>query len=781
MKKLYSYGESLWQFINKSKHVRYLILSFISFAGIFIIINLLFPFRPEIEYSKLITGREGSPLRGFLTSGDKWRFHTQLNEISEYQIKAVIEKEDKYFYYHPGINLISVARAAAENIISGKIKSGASTITMQVVRLLENRPRTYPNKVVETFRALQLELAYSKDQILEMYFNLVPYGGNIEGVKAASLFYFNKHPSQLSLAEAVTLGIVPNKPTTMALGGNNSQLKEYRNYWLEYFRKEKTFAPEMIDAAIGERLEAERRPAPMIAPHLALRAFEENYNTNIVATSIIPNLQRRISSSVRDYIKRLNNHGIYNASVIVIENQSGQIAAYVGSQDFSDDESQGQVDGISALRSPGSTLKPLIYALAIDKGILTPNRKILDVPTDFGDYSPENFDKSYSGRVTMAEALANSLNVPAVRTLGKIGVDTLIDRLGRTGFAHIRNNRKELGLSLALGGCGVTLQQLAGLYSAFANGGIYKPPTYKKRHGKPDTTRIISPEAAYIITRILTMPGRPDYPRNYHFAPSAVRIAWKTGTSYGRRDAWSIGYNEKYTIGVWAGNFDGSHSHALTGADVGTPLLFELFRFADPDGAQANRSKPENLLPRKVCAETGLPPGPHCENKISDLYIPLVSSSRKCEHIREIWVSSNETVSYCPQCLPPSGAKKKLYKIYPPELISYYNENGIPFETVPPHNANCIASSSAGPPKILNPVDNLEYLIEKDSENRIMLKCAAAGDAARVHWFADNKLIVSAPPGENVFYRPRSEGKIEIKCCDDKGRSSSIIIFVKYY
>jgi penicillin-binding protein 1C len=756
-------------------------LIFGSFAVLFILINLAFPYRPGIEYSRLILTSDGTPLRGFLTSGDKWRFYCPLDEISDYQIKAVIAKEDKYFYYHPGVNPISILRAAAENISAGRIESGASTITMQVVRLLEKRPRTIFNKAIEALQALRLELAYSKDEILEMYLNLAPYGGNIEGVRAASILFFNKSSAQLSLAEAVTLSIVPNKPTTMALGRNNERLAGYRNEWLRKFRKDDVFDGDQIDAATAEKLRARRHKAPFIAPHLALRAFNDNPEKNVVRTSIIPDVQQRISNSLQKYIRNYNPHGVFNAAAVVIDNRTDRIIAYAGSQNFSDDAHYGQVDGVQALRSPGSTLKPLIYAIAIDRGILTPNRKIPDVPTDFGNYSPENFDESYSGYVSMAEALARSLNVPAVRTLDKIGVDTLINCLTRAGFSNINKNREKLGLSLALGGCGVTLEQLAGLYSAIANGGLYRPPTYIFGKISSDTVRLFSQEAAYIITQILTTPGRPDYPHSYHFAPEAVRIAWKTGTSYGRRDAWSIGFNSNYTIGVWAGNFDGTHSHILTGAEVATPLLFELFRFVDPSGNPPAQVRPRNILLRKVCQATGLPPGPHCNNLITDMYIPLVSTNTKCSHARQKWVSSDGAMSYCMSCLPESGARKELFEIHPPEIIAYYDENGIPYDKIPPHNPRCRSGAAASAPKILNPVNNLEYLLEKDASNKIMLKCAAAPDISEVHWFAANQLLASAGPSEKIFFRPESEGPLTIKCCDDKGRVSQITIKIKFY
>ncbi|MFP4527306.1 MAG: penicillin-binding protein 1C [Candidatus Kapaibacterium sp.] len=746
---------------------------------LFIILNFIFPLRPEIEYSRLVVDRNGAAMRGFLTSGDKWRFYSPIDQISDYLRKAVIAKEDKYFYYHPGINIPSIIRAAYMNITTGETQSGASTITMQVVRMLEPRPRTFTSKIIEAFRALQLELSHSKDEILEMYFNLAPYGGNIEGVRAASLFFFNKHTENLSLGEAVALAIVPNRPTTMALGENNPALRKYRDRWLRYFDKNRVFDREIIDAALTEKLDARRRDAPAIAPHLAFRAFAEHYGRRIIHTTIDARIQQEIARTARAYAERLNPWGIYNLSVLAVDNKSGEVIACVGSQDFFDSRHAGQVDGIRAVRSPGSTLKPLIYAAAIDRGLLTPRTAILDVPTDFGDYSPENFDESYRGRVSMASALANSLNVPAVRTLERIGTDTIVNLFAKAGFTGIAGDRNKLGLSLALGGCGVTLEQLVGLYSAFANGGNFRRISYIYNENR-SARRIVSPEAAWLITQILMLPGRPDYPQDYQSAPGAVRIAWKTGTSYGRRDAWSIGYSKRYTIGVWVGNFDGSPAGMLTGAETATPLLFDIFRMIDPGSESPLGAQPSNLRRRQVCEITGLPPGQHCENTIADFHIPLVSPMRACDHVTEAWVSPDGTMSYCMECIQP-GARKEIFDNPGPELINYYEISGIPFRKLPPHNPECPAVSQADAPKIINPIAGMEYLAGSGEGGRIMLKCLAALDAGRVHWFANNTYIGSADPSGEIFFGPDAPGEYAIKCCDDKGRSSEVRIAVRLY
>ncbi|MCH8316960.1 MAG: transglycosylase domain-containing protein, partial [Bacteroidetes bacterium] len=372
----------------------------------FFLLNWLFPLKVNIEYSQIITSSKGRVLHAFLTSDEKWRMKTELGEIIPELKKAIIYKEDKYFYYHFGINPISIIRALYNNTLQNKKTSGASTITMQVARLLEPKERTYANKLIEMFRAIQLELYYSKDEILQLYLNLLPYGGNIEAVKSASLLYFQRNPDHLSLSQIVILTIIPNRPNSLIPGQNNDLIEKERNRWLRKFKADNIFPENMIEDALNEPLKAQRHEAPKFAPHFAYRLKSKYPGKAIIKTHLDGNIQNKVELITYNYIQRLKHFNIHNAAVIVIKNKSVVVIAYLGNADFSDTENAGQVDGIKAVRSPGSTLKPFVYALAIDKGIVTPKNTITDVPVNFGGYSPENFNKKFHGKVTIEQALA---------------------------------------------------------------------------------------------------------------------------------------------------------------------------------------------------------------------------------------------------------------------------------------------------------------------------------------------------------------------------------------
>ena len=498
---------------------------------LFFSLDFFFPVNTTVPYSTLITARDGSILHAFLSRDDKWRMYTELDEITPTLRDALLFKEDKYFRYHPGFNPVAMLRAATRNLLTGRRTSGASTITMQTVRLLEPRDRTYASKFIELFRAMQLEFHYSKAEILQLYLNLLPYGGNIEGLKSASLLYFGKLPVLLSLAELTTLTIIPNRPSSLRLGVHNELVRQERNHWLARFRQATLFDEQTIQDAQNEPLDAYRREAPQRAPHLAYRLRAENPNAPIIQAALNATIQSTAEQLVERYANRIRAFNIHNAAVLVVDNKTQEVVAYVGSADFTNSFDGGQVDGIRAVRSPGSALKPLLYGLAFDAGIITPKSKLVDVPTNFGGYEPDNYDRRFNGPVTAEFALANSLNIPAVALLKEMGTATLVASLRKARFATIKRQAKELGLSMILGGCGVTLEEMTRLYTGLANGGELRElqlkagptPTLKKRDG----VTLLSPEAAYLVTHTLTQITRPDLPNNFDNSYHLPRIAWK--------------------------------------------------------------------------------------------------------------------------------------------------------------------------------------------------------------------------------------------------------------
>jgi len=756
---------------------RFLIVA-VSFFLLLLLLNLIFPLPDKIEYSTIVTDANGEIINAYLTKDQKWRMKTELNEISPLLRKTIIAKEDKYFYDHPGINIISVARAGVMNLLRMRRTSGASTITMQVAKALQPRKRNFVSKSFEMFRALQLEWNYSKDEILQMYLNLVPYGGNIEGVKSASLLYFKKNPDHLSLAEITALSIIPNQPSSLVIGKSNDRIIKERNRWLRKFANDGIFSKKEVEDALAEPLDAHRTSVPHFLPHLSYK-LKKAFNKHIINTNIVLNTQLKLEKLTEDYIRALRLTNIHNAAVIVIDNKTHKVISYVGSAQFADTTDGGQVNGVAAVRQPGSTLKPLLYGLCIDEGLLTPKTIINDVAVNYSGYTPENYDQKFNGYVTLEYALDHSLNIPAVRSLELLGKDQLVNKLVVSDFKQIQKDQRKLGLSMILGGCGATLEELTGLFSAFASNGIYVHPHYLKSDSSSKKIQLLSPAANYMITEILSKVNRPDFPLNWTATQHMPKIAWKTGTSYGRRDAWSIGYNKNYTVGVWVGNFSGAGVPELSGANTATPLLFKIFNTIDYDSNSEWYEPPQDCQLRQVCSETGLPPGPFCTNLISDYFIPLTSSTKQCNHLQEIKISPDSSISYCETCAPENGYIKKLYRSISSDMQDYFSQNGIAYQKIPPHNPYCEKVFKGDGPKITSPLNGNEYYIDTKDPEALQLTATAGNDVSKLYWYINDQFYKTTGVKEKQFFVPK-EGPVKISCTDDKGRNRNIWIRVKY-
>ncbi len=747
---------------------------------LFLLLDILFPLEVKVPYARVVTASDGQVLYAGLSTDEKWRMKMEPDERPVSMIPALLFKEDRHFYYHPGIDPAALIRAVFRNFREGKKTSGASTITMQVARLLFPAPRTYGNKFREMFRSLQLEMHYTKEEILQLYLDLLPFGGNMEGLKAASLLYFGKPPALLSLAQVVTLTIIPNRPSSLKPGKNDGYLQQERNKWLNRMREAAVFNPDEIRDALAEPVSIRRLNAPRETPQFALQMMRRFPQQPTLHTTIRVPLQRKAEAITFQYMKRLRQMNIHNAAVLVVENKSSRVRAYVGSADFSDAAHAGEVDGVMAVRSPGSTLKPLVYGLAMDEGVITPKTVLLDVPVNFAGYRPENYNNLFNGKVTAEKALAFSLNVPAVKMLNAVGVDDFCNKLNQAGFVSVWRNKKNMGLSMVLGGCGVTLFELAGLYACLANEGLYRPLKLMESDTGNDSTRLLAPGASWMLSEILTLPLRPDLPNHYESTMHLPRVAWKTGTSYGRRDAWSIGYNRTYTIAVWVGNFDGTGVPELSGADIATPLLFQLFNSIDYNSSGSWFVPPAQLDFRLVCPETGLPPGENCTDQVSDYFIPGVSPYQKCTHLREYFLSADGSYSYCMQCLPADGYRRKKFSAEDPALMAWYRASHTEYPAPPPHNPACTRVLQESPPVITSPLNDKEYLLQKGQEEVLELKCQVSTEVSEVYWYIDNRFFKKVNPAETVFFQPHA-GICKISCSDDQGRNVNCTITVTFY
>ncbi|HSB94648.1 MAG TPA: penicillin-binding protein 1C [Flavitalea sp.] len=757
---------------GNQKNILSILFLLFALAGVLLGADRLFPVQSEVEFSRVILDNKGNIVHAFLTSGDKWRMKTELKEISPTLKKAILHKEDRYFYSHPGVNHFAILRALARNIFYNKRTSGASTITMQVARAIYHGKRSYLGKWKEMCRALQLEWHFSKDEIFQMYLNLVPYGGNIEGVKSAALLYLDKNPDHLSLAEITALSIIPNRPSSLVPGKNNQLIIQERNRWLRRFLRDNLFPAEEVNDALTEPFDAYRRAAPASIPHLARRLRQSGASS--IYSTIDMQIQSQVERITQDYSREAKLRNIFNAAVIVMDNESGKVISYCGSPDFEDTIHGGQVDGIRAIRQPGSTLKPFVYAMAIDKGLLTPKKIITDVPVYYDGYQPENFDRQFNGPVTMQYALEHSLNIPAVKTLEAVGKNELVEFLASAGFRQVQRDERKLGLSLVLGGCGATLEELTGLYSALARGGQWMAPSYiNSEPRKPK--RLFSTAASYMITEILSGINRPDFPLNWQSTSRMPKIAWKTGTSYGRRDAWSIGYNKRFTIGVWVGNFSGTGSPDIVGALLATPLLFRIFNTIDYNPDDSWYSKPADCEVRLVCPETGMVPGEHCEKVVGDYFIPIISASTSCAQDQQVAISANGSVSYCKSCQPQAGYQLKWFRMLDNGIQQWYADHKIRFEKLPPHNPDCEKVFREGAPVILSPHAGTEFLISRSSPEPLLLSCRSADNHTSIYWYINDQFYKT---GNRVFYQPMA-GPLKISCTDDKGRIRSVSVSVK--
>ena len=745
---------------------------------LFIVLDLLFPLTVKKGFSKEIHANDGTLLTAYLTSDDKWRLRTELEEVTPELIKAIVEKEDSWFYLHPGINPVSAIRAFYRNITSSETQLGASTITMQVARMLEPKKRTYLNKLGEMFRALQLEIKYSKEEILELYLSLLPFGGNIEGVKSASYIYFNRPPKNLSLGQSIMLAVIPNDPNSLRLDRSNEEIIKNRNYWIQKFKNEKIFSSSDLKDALDEPVEKNRYEIPVLAPHFSYYV-KDNFPGDIIHTSLDLSIQQTSENILLRNVIKVFYKGITNGAVLVIDNKNSSVVAYCGSADFDDVSSFGQVNGVTAIRSPGSTLKAALYAYAFDDGNLTPQMKFADIPTDFHGYQPENYDLKFYGNISTEFALVNSLNIPAVKLLEQIGLNNFINFLKGAGFNQIQKQKSKLGLSMILGGCGTNLQELARLFTAFAREGNLYPLQFMLNEEEIKGEQIFSQASSYLIANILSGINRSDIVNlsNYSKLP---KFAWKTGTSYGKRDAWAIGFNPNYTIGVWMGNFNGVGSPNLSGAEAAVPLLFDLFNAIDYDSDIKWFELPEELYTREVCNESGLIPTQYCSNTISDFAIKNQSSNEVCNIHKPVYVNLNETIQYCTGCLPSSDYKKAVYGVYEPELSVWLSQNKYDYRKPPSHNPNCTAKFAEDGPKILSPSEDYEYFLERNSTQEILLLAASDSRVKTHYWYVNEKFLKKCKPGERVFFIP-DDKELKITCLDDNGRDGSVKVSIKYY
>ncbi len=527
------------------------------------------PLGQHLVYSHLVVDRNGKLLRAYATPEGRWRLPATVKDVDPRFLKLLFAYEDKRFYDHDGVDPLAMMRAAWQWISTGHIVSGGSTLTMQVARLLEpRRHRSLEAKLRQIVRALELEHALSKKQILSLYLTLAPYGGNLEGIRAASLAYFGKEPRHLTLAQAALLVALPQSPESRRPDRHAKAARDARNRVLDRVAEDNVAPADEIAHAKTQAVPHARQQLPMLAPHTADKMVSAYPQTEINRLTIEAPLQKSLQALARERAQMLGPH--ISVAILAVDNATGEVRASVGSAGYFDAERAGQVDMTDALRSPGSTLKPFIYGMAFEDGLIHPETLIDDIPQRFGSYKPENFDLTFQGTVTVRRALQWSLNVPAIAVLNRVGVSRLDARLTGAGAALVLPQDEAPGLAMGLGGVGVRLSDLVKLYAGLARLGTVVPLIERAGEKAADPHRLIDPVAAWYVGNILI--GAPP-PEN---APRG-RIAYKTGTSYGYRDAWAVGFDGRMTIGVWVGRPDGTPVPGLVGRASAAPILFDAF------------------------------------------------------------------------------------------------------------------------------------------------------------------------------------------------------------
>ena len=584
--------------------------------------------------SKQIYDRYGTPMRGFLSENNTYYLPVPLGEISPWLIAATLAAEDKRFFSHPGVDVKAVLRAAWQNVSGGEIVSGASTITQQLARALEPRPRTLWGKAKEAYNALTLEREMTKEEILEEYFNLLELGNLTQGVEAASRFYFNVPAAELSLSQAAFLAGLIKSPTYYNPLKHFSRALKRRDWVLKRMRENEFIDEEMYRLALAEKLELKSASRPFDAPHFTRLVYPliPKDATDVYST-LDRDLQLYAEQLVKNYISHLQEENVTNAAVVVVDNATGGVLAYVGSADFYNDKTNGQVDGARALRQPGSALKPFVYGLAFETGLLTPASLLSDEDTFFeGGFRPRNYDENYHGFVAVRSALACSYNIPAVKAAEKTGATDLLALLRRAGLTSLEKPADFYGLGLALGNGEVRLLDLTNAYAALARGGVYKPLIVAQEPvirlpGRE--TRVFSEQTAYLVTDILqdNNARAPAFGLN---SPLSVpfALAAKTGTSKDYKDNFTVAYTPRWTIGVWVGNFDATPMQRISGVTGAGPIMHDLAVYLQHKYPSPAFTAPEGIRRALVCTQSGLLAGEHCahtkEEVFNQRYLPAV-------------------------------------------------------------------------------------------------------------------------------------------------------------
>ncbi len=743
------------------------------------------PLRERVTGSTAVLDRNGQLLRLALAPDQTFRLWTPLERMSPLLVDATLLSEDRYFRTHPGANPVSLVRALRSAAGDGR-RVGGSTLTMQLARRLWGiDSRSLGGKLAQIGRALQLELQYSKHDLLEAYLNLAPYGGNVEGAGAASHVYFGKPPDRLTLDEALLLAVIPKSPARRRPrdGGAPLALLEARRALAERWITEHPADAPVREALATPPVLRTTADLPFLAPHFSDGLLSRRPLGGAVRSSLDASLQRLVEDRLGAYIARRRSVGVKNAAALVIDHRTMEVRAVVGSASYADVALSGQVDGTRAKRSPGSALKPFVYALGLEQGLFHPATVLKDAPVAFGPFSPENFDGRFLGPVTAREALWRSRNVPAMQIAARLSRPTLHGLLRMAGVARLAPE-EHYGLSLVVGGGEVTMEELVTLYAALAEGGTVRQLRTALDEPVEKGTQILSPEAAFLVLDMLADNPRPDVPRLIA-GDTGPRVAWKTGTSFGFRDAWTVGVFGPWVVAVWIGNFSGEGNPAFVGLEAAAPLFFSIadaLAQRTPRGQLGLPPPPPGVTRAEVCAVSGGAPHPFCPRRARTWIIPGVSPIAPCDVHREIWVDASGRRG----CDQGRGLRRQVHESWPSDLAAIFARAGLPRRPLPPLAPGCEDAPEVDPgqpPRITSPLRGVTYTVHaqeptRREPERVALSAVTDGDAREVFWFSGDRLLGRSNAGATLLWSPDA-GDHVLRAVDDRGRASALRLHVE--
>lgn len=755
-------------------------------AAAVVLFLLLLPARPllaRVSFSRVFLDRDGGLLRIMLTEDEKYRVYHRLGEFPPEMIEAILFQEDRWFWIHPGFNPVTLVKAFQTTYIRKERRAGGSTITMQLARMVYRiNSRTIPGKIRQILAANWLEIRYSKREILEAYLNLVPCGGNIEGYPAAAWYYYRRDIASCSLSEILLLSVIPQDPLDRAPSAKSQPeelLRAREILFVRWVQEHPEDASSALEIALPLAVYADW---PFQAPHLTDYLHHRiTPEQRTVKTTLDPSLQLLTEREIARYLNQVRGKGVNNTAVGILDWTTMELVACVGSSDYFNYEIEGQVNGTAAKRSPGSTLKPFIYALAMEQGLIHPETMLKDAPTSFNEYTPDNYHKDFVGPIKAWRALVDSRNIPAIVLADQLHDPDLYDLLSCAGVSGLKD-KGHYGLSIVLGSAEVTLLELLRLYAVLPNQGKLKGIRMIQEEGSSESLAVLSPESCWITLDMLEKNPPPIETRPRYSEQSPV--AWKTGTSIGFKDGWAIGVVDRYVIAVWVGNFDGYGNPAFNGRTTAGPLLFRIAYALLADIPRIERlphSRPPQSLRRvEVCEVSGAIPGPHCRRKMLTWYIPGVSPIAACSIHREIHIDTR--TGY--RTDEPVGpyVKKEVREFWPTDLLALFEEAGLPRiipPEYPPEQESFSTRDNGFKPRILSPLGKTTYVVrDYPDRNRILTLAASAdADAGTLFWFANDRFLGRTSPKGQLFWEPEP-GLWMVTVLDSRGRADSVEIRV---